>query len=423
MDFQKHDLSSYNLTIIKTDKFKTVTVLVNFRRKIKKEEVTMRSFLQKMLLQSSKKYPTRRLLNIETEKLYGLELGLRGQRSGYNGIMGLELTMINEKYTEKGTIEKSLDLMFEVLFNPNIKNGAFDTKSFNIVKNVLSSQIKSIKDDTQFYSLTRMLEEMDNKLPVSYRMGYIEDLEKINETNLYEYYKSMIKSDLIDIYVIGDVDYNDMKSLVKEKFNINTIKKNDVNIVIKHKDFRMRVKKITEKEEIKQAKLSIGFKLVDLTDYERNYVMFIYNNILGGPGYSKLFQNVREKHSLAYTVDSIYRNADSLMIVYAGINGTNFNKTIQLIKQEIANMLKGNITDEEIENARKEVTSVLKHIEDVPERIIDSYISMDLLKADNLATREKKFLGVTKEDIKKVAKKVKMDTIFLLYGDEDNEKV
>jgi hypothetical protein len=77
-----YDMSSYNLHVIKTDKFKTIKILIGFRRLIKKEELTIRNFLKLILLQSTKKYPTKRLLSIEAEKLYGLELSMVSNRIG-----------------------------------------------------------------------------------------------------------------------------------------------------------------------------------------------------------------------------------------------------------------------------------------------------------------------------------------------------
>jgi predicted Zn-dependent peptidase len=417
-----YDMSSYNLHVIKTDKFKTIKILIGFRRLIKKEELTIRNFLKLILLQSTKKYPTKRLLSIEAEKLYGLELSMVSNRIGKYDLMGIELTMLNEKYTEKGILEKSLNLLFELIFNPNVDNGAFDTKSFNIVKNIYSSQINSVKDDPQYYSIIRMLEEMDKNEPYAYRLGYIDDLEKIDEKNLFEYYESVIKSDAVDIYVLGDVDAEEIKNAFKDHFKVNTIKKNKESVFIEHTKIRSRIKKITEKEDVKQAKLVIGCKLSSLTDFERKYVMSLYNSILGGPSYSRLFQNVREKHSLAYNVWSVYRGSDNMLIIYAGIDYQKFDQAFKLVKKEMNSILKSDVTDDELDNAKKDLISVIKHIEDTPGQVINAYQLMNLVGLDDLETRKKNYLKVTKDDIKRVAKKIKMDTVFLLYGDEIDEE-
>ncbi len=418
MDYEKYDLSSYNLHIIKTKKFKTIIVLVNFKKPITKDEVTIRNLLPLVLLQSNKKYPTKRLLNIAAEKLYGIEVNINEQTLGNYGIVSFALTMINEKYTEKGMQEKSLSFLFDILFNPHIENEAFNSKSFNIVKNNFKSKLYSIKDDTKQYSIIRMLEELDNESPLSFRVGYLDDLEKITPEDLYEYYQKMLKSDKIDIYVLGDIESYEIKKIFLKHFKINTIKKRKENLIIVHKKYRKRIKKIKEYERINQAKLSIGCKLIRLSDYEKKYVFPIFCKILGGPGASKLFINIREKNSLSYYITSIYRMADNLLLIISGINNENFEKTLQLIKKELHDMVKGNISDEELENAKKDMISVIQDIEDIPVRVINSYALMNLVGLDDFEERKKKYFKVTKEELKQVAKKVKMDTVFLLYGDE-----
>jgi predicted Zn-dependent peptidase len=422
MKYHKYNLNSYHLHVIKTAKFKTVSVLISFKRPIKKEELTIRSFLHSLMLYSTKKFPTKRLMEIEAEELYGLDLWLDAKHLGNYNIMTFGLNMIDEKYTEKGMYEKGLAFLFEALFNPNVDDGGFEEKSFNIVKNLMISSLKSIKDDTTRYCNIRMLEEMDINSPISYREAYLEDLEKLDRKMLYDYYKSIIKSDEIDVYVLGEVDVNQTKKFFRDNFKVNTIKKSQDNLIIEHNTYRKRIKKVNEKEKIKQAKFSIGCKLIGLTDYERKYVMEVYTFMLGGPSYSKLFRSVREKNSLAYYIICSYQLDESLLLIYSGIDKNNFDKAFSIVKQEISNMIKGNIIDEELDNAKKDIIGVIEAIEDSSYRTINACLKRNLLDLGELKERKEKFNKVTKEDIIKVAKKVKVDTVFLLYGDDKDEK-
>ncbi len=422
MKYQRYDLNSYNLHLIKTTKFKTVSVLISFKRPIIKEETTIRSMLPLMLLNSTKEFPSTRLLNIEAERQYGLNLSYNQRRLGNYNVLTFSLNMINEKWTEKGMFEKNLAFLFDVLFNPNINNDEFDSKSFNIVQNILYSKLQSIKDDISKYGIVRMLEEMDEKSPISYRVGYLDDVIKIDEKKLYNYYTNMIKSDDIDVLVLGDIDPIQTKRIFKKAFLINTIKRNKSDIIIEHTKLRRKLKKVIEKESIKQAKLTVGFKTMKLSEYERKYVMPIYSRILGGPSYSKLFRTVREKNSLAYYIACNYSMPDNLLLVYSGINKENFDPTLQLIKKEVQNMNKGNITEEEIDNAKKDVISLYDTIEDNASQSINYYLSKELLELDDLKTRKKLIKEVTIDDLKKVSKKIKIDTAHLLYGDDNDEK-
>ena len=205
MKYKKISTYSYNLHIIKTDKFKTVTVKMNFKRKLDKEEITYRNMIINMLCESTAKYPTKRLMNIATEDLY--ELCYRGMNyiSGKYNIMGFDVTFLNEEYSEKGMFDKSVKFLADLVFKPNItkkRNGVcFKEENFNLAYNVLKNNIISQKENPDGYSKIRMLEYMEPNSYLSYRsVGYMEDLENLNNRKLYKYYESVLNRDIIDIY-------------------------------------------------------------------------------------------------------------------------------------------------------------------------------------------------------------------------------
>ncbi|MDD3048966.1 MAG: pitrilysin family protein [Bacilli bacterium] len=419
MERENFNLDAYNLNFIKTKKFKTVLILVCFRNLINKKDITYRNLLPNILLEGTKKYPESRLLNIETENLYGVSAYINNTRFGNQSALMFDFKMLNEKYTELGMYEKSLDFLFEIILNPDVENNSFKSNHFKLVKNNFESYIKSIKDDKAGYSFIRLQEEMDKEGDIPYRKGYLEELEKINEQNLYEYYKYMLNNDILDIYIIGDVDIEKTKDIFASKFISNRTPVKIELQSVKCKNLKEQV--IVEKEKIMQAKLSIGCNLDNLTDFEKKYVMSIYSTILGGGMTSKLFTNVREKHSLAYSIGSKYSLSDNKLYVLAGINHSDYEKALELIKIEMNNMLNGNFTEEDLDKAKKDRISNIETIEDSIDKTVFSTAQSDLFDLDPLDERIKKYLSISLEDVIKVSKKVKIDTIFLLTGDDANE--
>ena len=90
---------------------------------------------------------------------------------------------------------------------------------------------------------------------------------------------------------------------------------------------------------------------MNLTDFERNYVLSLYNIILGGGPDSKLFKDVREKNSLCYTIGTNISKLDNLMLLRAGITRNNYEKTLKLINKNVKNMSKGKFSLEDINSA------------------------------------------------------------------------
>ena len=418
MNYEKYSYGAYNLYIINTNKFKTIKVTVNFRTKSLENEITIRNILKMILLNSCKDYPKEKDLIIESENLYDLKVSSLSSRVGNYSILSFNLEFLNEKYTEKNMNEYSLDFFMNLLFKPNVQDNKFDQTSFNVVTNVLRKSINSIKDNKTKYSIIKVLEVMNHNMPYSFNpFGKIEELDSITPESLYEYYKKVLTNDLVDILVVGEVDSEKIREYFTNNFKVNTYKKVKNDILLPNILPRKKVKKIIEKDNVNQSKLAIGLRISNMTDYERKYVLRVYNEILGGGGNSMLFNTIREKHSLAYYINSFSQFYDNIAIIYAGVNSSKINMAIKLIKDTLNKMGKGIFSDEDLNNAIQTIISAIEVSEDSNTGIINNYYAQSLVNADNLDIKIKKYSNITKEDVVNIAKKIKMDTIYILEGD------
>ena len=422
MQYIKKDCGSFNLHIIKTTKFKTINLEIMLRNKLKKEDITKTNFLTDILVYSNAKYKKRNELTKAAYDLYSAVVGAGCRRIGKYYVTGIQLNFLNEKYSEKGMLDKSLEFIKEIIFEPNVENNKFDETSFNIVKENTKKTIESIKENTRKYSMIRLFENMDKDMPYSYHgFGYLEDLEKITRENLYEYYQEFISKSSIDIFIIGDVDISSCENIIREKFKFRTFKRPVEDTIINHLKFRKTPKKITEEEKIAQSKLAIGLKIEKLNSFERNYVLTIYNSILGGGSNSKLFEDVREKNSLCYNIFSSCYKPDNILLISSGIARKNADKAIKIIKKDLKEMEKGLFTEEQIEKAKSKYINSLNQTLENPLAITSSYYAMELMGIDDIETRKKEILKVTYKDIKELSKKIHLDTIYLLGGEDNDE--
>lgn len=422
MEYVKKDLGSYKLHLVKTHQFKTITVRVAFRSPVVKEEITLRNVLCDMFLQSSGKYPSKRDLTIEAQELYAADIQTNNSRLGNYNNLDIYLSVLHDRYTEEGNFKKALEFLNEIIFHPDVEAQKFSSEKLEIVKSTMRSNLSSLKEDGASYSLLRLFEVMDKGRVSSYRMvGYLEDLEKITPESLYQYYQKTIRSDMVDVFVIGDIDFKEMTKMIREVIPVKTVKRQRIPYLLE--DIRPRTRRIFSKEkvDVSQSKLTIGCRSYGLSSYERNYVLTLYNIILGGSGDSKLFQEVREKNSLCYVINSVPNKLDHLILIRAGIDKENYSRTLELIDKILQDMRKGNFSEHEINVAKEYFCTALDEVEDNPNRILDNYYMMELIGTDDLEEKRRKIMSVSKADIVKVAKKVKMDTVFLLEGDSHEE--
>ena len=422
MDYIRKDLGSFNLHMIKTEKFKTITIKVLFHTPIIKEEITKRNVLSDLLLQSSNKYKTKRDLVIAAEDLYAATISNNNQRLGNYILTSFNLQVLMDKYTEEGNVEKAFAFFSEVLFNPDVEDKKFKKDKLDIAKNNALVALNSIKENATSYSLTKMAEAYDKKSPVSYRMvGYHEDLDMITESNLYEAYDKMINTDYVDIFVVGNFKSKEMLALIKKYFKFKRVKKKKANYYLKEHTPRKKRLFVGEEIDNTQSKLSIACPINKLTEYERNYPLVLANLIFGGGVESKLFRNVREENSLCYTIRSFVNKLDNLLLITAGIDRDNYAKTVNLITRNLNDLKKGKFTEKDIEVAKEFYYTAIEELEEDEYRIITEFLNEEILGIPPIVERLKQMNKVTKKEIVKVYKKITMDTVFLLEGVKHEE--
>ena len=220
MNDEQFDMGSYRLDCIKTKKFKTITVEVNFRRYLKKEEITIRNLLKAVLLNTSQNFKNERDFIKETENLYDLKLISSNMRIGNYSNLSFKIRFLNEKYTEESMNEYSIMFLMDLLFKPDIVDHQFQKNEVQKCKKKIEKGIIKLKDNKLKYTLFKLL-ETTNDMPYSYNSyGYLEDLEKITPSSLYEYYQSMLAEDYVDVFVIGDINPTEIKNIFKKYFKI-----------------------------------------------------------------------------------------------------------------------------------------------------------------------------------------------------------
>ena len=361
MEYKIHDCKSYKIHTIKTDKFKNCSMEIMFRKKLDKKEITQNNMLVDMITHSSKRYPKKRDVAIELENLYSASFRGFTTRLGSSVMLSFVLDFLNPKYCEKGYLEEVLSMPFEMLLNPNISNGKFDERSFNIIKNRLKSDIESLKENAAKYAFRRSLLNMDENSPSSYNMtGYLEDLESITPSNLVDSYNKLLSDYTCDIFVIGNLDMEEVVSTIKSKFNNRTIKVDKIKLYVDN-DLRKKHIDVEETGKYEQDSFIMIYNLDNLNERERNFVIHIYNIILGSGGLtSKLYRYLREENSLCYNVSSMVQKYDGLLMIYSGIDAKDKDLCIELVNKAMKEMSNGEFSDIELDNAIKTVISSLK---------------------------------------------------------------
>ena len=135
----------------------------------------------------------------------------------------------------------------------------------------------------------------------------------------------------------------------------------------------------------------------------------------GGTANSKLFQNVREKASLAYTASSSYVKAKNNIFIKCGIEIANFEKAVKIIKEQLEDIKNGKFEEADIDDAKRTIISNVKTIPEEQDTEITYYFGQEISNVKyTLEEYVEKINKVTKEQIQKLEEKININTIYFL---------
>ena len=409
-----------NLNLIKTDKFKTNLLSVFFTVPLNENTITKNALIPAILRRGSNILKTQEEISKTLEEMYGASFDCGVDKIGDNQVLKFYLETINNSYTEDGEniLKESINILLDLVFNPLVNNNKFDETYVESEKNNIKQIIEGRKDAKATYALERCIEEMYKNLPYAlYKYGKLEDLKNINAENLYEQYKKLINECKIDIFISGDIT-EEVKNEVIENKNIVSLEERNPNYIESNKENRIKQEKqeeiVSESMDVTQGKLILGLDVLKEQEDDK-YTALIYNAILGGTPNSKMFQNVREKNSLAYTASSSFIRQKANIFIKCGIDIPNYKKALEIIKEQLEDMKKGEFTDANIDEAKNNIISTIKFIPDEQDTELMYYFSQELsgyeMSYENYINKVNE---IKKEDIIELAKRIQINTIYFL---------
>ena len=408
--------------LICTDKYKTDIACIILTTELKRESVTKNALIPFMLKRGTQKYPSQYKINVELDNMYGASFNCGVDKYGDNVVLKFFIETINNSYSfnNDNILEKSLNMLLDIVFDPVKENGHLSSDIFNSEKENLKKIIESKIDNKDAYALENCISSMYGEEGFGlYKYGYVNDLDSITIQNLSEYYNWLIDNAKIDIFVSGDISRENVKSILESNECLNKLKPRSSAYILNNestesKQIVEKAREIKEEMNISQGKLVIGLDILEKKD---NYIAtaLVYNAILGDGANSMLFQNVREKEGLAYSARSSFIKQKSNIFIRCGIEIENYKKALDKIKVQLDNIKNGKFSDEDIENAKIYLISGIKTIEEEQDTEIVYYIGQEI---SNTHKSVQKYIedikSVSKEDIVAIANSIQINTIYFL---------
>ncbi|MGG1661346.1 EF-P 5-aminopentanol modification-associated protein YfmF [Brevibacillus sp. NRS-1366] len=415
--FQSSHVNGMNVHILPTAKFKTTTIVTMIEQALSEEHVTKTALLAMVMKRATARFPETKLLRAHLDFLYGAIFDVDVMKKGERQVLQIYMEVPNEKYLSKDTtlLGSAIQFVGDMLTRPHVENGSFLEKYVSQEKETLRKRVESLIDDKMKYANQRVTEEMCKGEPFSLLVqGRVKDLPAITGEELYTYFQEITTSNPINMFVVGDVEPQNVSELIRtyiplERSAVKTLQIDNTAKQVSEE------REVIDRLDVNQAKLNIGCR-TQITYKDDDYpALLLYNGVLGGFPHSKLFVNVREKESLAYYAVSRLESHKGILMIMSGIDVNKYQRAVEIIKEQLGLMQKGTISDEEMNLTRATLSNQFRELLDSARGMIDfTYNGVISGRARQLDELLQAINGVTIDDIKKVADKVKIDTIYLL---------
>lgn len=416
-------MDTYTIYTIKTDKFKNCHMEITFYDNAKKEELGLRNFLVDMLCHSSKKYPRRKDIVIKLEELYQSYFYGVSSKVGNMVMSSFIFDFLNPEYiNDEKYLQNVLKFPFEIIEHPNVTNNAFDERTFKIIKKRILADIDSLKENATNYAFRRALINMDkDSITACSTLGTKESVEAITPESLFSYYEEFYKKSLCNIYIVGNLDMDNVVKIIGNAFHNNCLKNHRVEPFVENK-IRKKELMVKEQGNFGQSNLVLGFNLEKLTKEEMFVALYFFDEVLCAGGLkSKIYKALREDNQLCYSVSSINSKYDNMYYVYVGLDKENVPLAIKLIKQCVKEMSTGKISEEEMDMAKKQLETSLDIIMDNQSTLINNYTFHTIAGAPLFTELKETYKKISPKELKSIGKKLKLNFVYELQSKGDEE--
>jgi len=405
---------------INSEKFKTNRVDIFFLDSLERQRASANAIIPSVLKRGCGKFATQKELEARLEELYGAFVDGGCSKKGETQIVSFHMSHIADRYTsaQDNLFDQCSELLMCILQNPVVEDNGFKASVFRQERDNLVDYIRSRINDKMRFSFLRCIEEMCSgeafAIPDE---GYEEDALLLSPQRTLAVYREMIESYPCFVYISGSVDDRSVQRFVDQfsqvkRGAIKRVELPDVAKVVKE------VKRVDETMRVNQGKLCMGFRTNIAPSSADYYPLVVYNGILGGDVHSKLFQNVREKASLAYYAQSVLEKYKGLMVIMSGIEQENREKAEEIILRQFEDMREGRITQDELDATKKSLRTGIKTMQDSQGAIVDFFLSQHLAgDGEDFESMAEKLEAVTIDDVVRVAGKIQLDTIYFLKPD------
>lgn len=415
------------LHTLTTDRFKMSRFSINFIVNSDARLSPLYKLMLAVMMRGSEKYPTITEINKALDERYDTTVSYTNARVGDKSVYKISCKLLKNKYVFEGDktriLDEILEIVSDILFHPVIdEEGLLRASLVESEKRIEIDNINARINDPKAYASEQCSRNMFKGTRFEVYGGNAELVASLTPRELTEGIQKFFNECRIECFYVGDEAHERVLSLLGQNFPFGC--DFDANIQYMESVFESDGEEqyIEEEQDISQARLVLGYRCETVLSDDDYYAMALFNEVFGGGSTSKLFMNVREKKSLCYYCYSSLHSATGTIKVGCGIDPAKKDDALSEISAQLDAMKSGDISDAEIETAKRTVIAGLRQVNDSPSAI-EAYTFRRILAGveESIEDSREKISAITKADVIKAAQKVTLDTVYFMNGCEEEE--
>ncbi len=420
--FERGEINGIRVHVMPTTRFKTFAVSLYMGVPLAEDTVTPTALIPFILRRGTETYPETTSFREALENMYGAGFGFDVYKKGDYQMVQLRMDTINDSFvaSDEPLLSRSLAFLGETVTRPVLENNRFRDKYVQAERENVRKRMEAVIDDKIRYAAERCIQEMCKDEP--YRLsalGKMDVLDQLDGASIYEQYQQWLSNSSMDLYIVGDTTLDEVMQLVSRHFQVNRSAPVMYTPAVP-RPAAPEVRQVVEEMAVSQGKLNMGLRTPITYSDERYAAALVANGVLGGFPHSKLFMNVREKESLAYYVGSRFDPYKGITTIQSGIELQNFDKALEIIRQQLDNLQAGDISESEISQTKALIRNDLLESRDSAYQMIaydfNGLFSDKERSVDELLTAIE---HITADEIQAASSVLQLDTIYFLTGQKE----
>jgi len=357
----------------------------------KRQESGISHLAEHMLFKGTKKRDAFRIA-VESDSL-GAEL---------NGFTANEFTYYYARFLDQH-LEKIWDILSDIVLNPLFKKDELERE-----KGVVIEEIRNSNDSSEEEVFRQLSECLFPEHPIAYPIsGKEEVVKRLTREDLFDFKKKRYCGENAIVAASGKLSFDRLKRLVVDSLlALPHLKEDTPSPPFPQKIIKSKEKR---KKDISQVHIAVGKRAFQYNSPYR-YPALVLNTLLGGSMSSRLFQRLREKEGLVYSVFSFFQLYSDIgaMGVYLATSPSAKKKAIDIVFEELKKLAKDGLTKDELVNTKEHIKGgLILELESTVARMVrilkdEIYLQREVSIDETLEAVE----NVSKDDVISLAREL-----------------